>query len=110
VGEVAGDFFWGHVHVGKDDKARAGLLQNLRAPTGFDARVKPLAAMEAEHFQTFDEQVETGTTRAISVMIVVGPTEAEFLLAFKLDLRGLVALLPILAFPIEKQIAGALDS
>src|SRR5207248_8074502 len=105
AGEVDFGFFGLEVHVAKSDNAFDWLFEDLRAPTGLRASIVTFAAFEAELLKRA-HQIEEMTPRgAKGVMIVIGPTEAELVLARFLDVRGAIAALPISALLLEDDVA-----
>lgn len=94
------------VDVAEDDDAFDGLFEDLRPPAGLGSGVIAFASVKAEFFEGEDEVDEMAAGGAERVMILVGPTEAEFVLAPLLDLGGVVSCLPVLAFALEDDVTG----
>ena len=109
VREVLREFFRGHVHVGENDDASDGMLDDLGTPTGVESRIEPLATDEAESFQERDQWREARAARTIRVVIVIGPAEAESVLPSLLYSSRLVATEPVVALGGEEQLARAIS-
>ena len=82
----------------------------MRAPAGLRAGVVPLTAFESEQFQRAHQLNEMLARIAERMMIVIAPTQAEFILARFLDLRRAIATLPKLAFTSEHYVTGEIAS
>src|SRR5690349_19951897 len=103
VGEVAGDFFGREIDIGENHHARLWLFDNLRSPPGLAASIKSFATLEAHRFESRDEMRKGMPARAIRVVVMIRPTEAQTVLAFVLYGACPVAILPIFALSLEKQ-------
>jgi len=98
------------VNVIEGDDVGDGLLENLRAPAGFAAGIEALADGKTEFFPQADESGEIAARGAIGVVIVIGPAEAEAILAGFLGLGSAVFALPVFALGVEENVAGAIDA
>ena len=105
-GEILRGFIGGEVEVGEDDDAGGGVFEDLRAPAGLFAGVEAFAELEPEGLENPHEAGEETARASEGVMIVVGPAEAEAVLAGFLDLSGSVAGLPVMAFGFEDEMTG----
>ncbi len=110
VGKIDEQLIGSQVNVIEGDDVGDGLLENLRAPAGFAAGVEALADGEAEFFPKADESGEIAARGAIGVVVVIGPAEAEAILAGFLTLGSAVFALPVFALGGEENVAGAIDA
>jgi hypothetical protein len=109
VREVRIQLLGGQVEVGEDHDPRRRVLQDLRPPAGVRAGVERLAQLEPERFEGLHHPREEPARAAEGVVVVVGPAQAQAVLAELLDPRGAVARLPVVALDFEDQVAGQVD-
>ena len=110
MGEIDEELIRREIDVIEGDYFRDGLLENLRAPAGFAAGVEALAQDEAQFLPHAHEVLEVTARGAIGVVVVIGPTQAEAILAGFLHLSGAVFALPVFALGGEEQITGAINA
>ncbi len=105
MGEVLGRLFGGQVEVGEDDDPGDRMLEDLSSPAGVGPGVEPLAQLEAQPREHADHAGKEPPRAAERVMVVVGPAQAEAILAGLLHPGGRVARLPVVALDLEDQVA-----
>ena len=105
VGKVFGRLFGGQVKVGENDDAGDRMLDDLSSPAGMRAGVKPLAQLEPEPGEHADHAGKEPPRAAEGMMVVVGPSQAQPILAGLLDPRRRVPRLPVVALDLEDQVA-----
>jgi len=104
--EICRQLIGGEIDIVEGDDAADGMLADLRTPAGLRAGVEALTQGEAEFFPEGDQLREVFAARAVGVVIVVGPAEAQFILAGLLELGGAVAALPVFSLGGEEEVAG----
>src|SRR6185312_2591827 len=110
VGEIGEQLVGRQIHVREDDDPGGRLLQHLCPPPRLSARIKPLATMKSELFKDAYQPRKMLAGRAISVMVVVGPTDPELVLPGFLHLCGTIPPLPVLPLGGEEQVTGAIHA
>src|SRR5262245_35512469 len=91
VSEIAGNFFGRQIDIGKDDDAGVRLFDDLSSPTCFAAGIEALAALETHLFEHRYQVRKRSTARAVSMVVMIGPTEADTVLPLVLNSSSPVA-------------------
>lgn len=107
VCKVSKHFVRSQVDIGKDDDAAIRLFEHLGSPAGGLSRVESFAADEAQLLQDRHERCECFAAGSVRVMVMIGPAKAEAILPRFLNAGGTVSRLPVLAFALKEQVAGA---
>src|SRR5690606_22441311 len=110
MGEISGELVRREIDVREDDDAGARLLEHLRSPAGFGSGVEAFAKLETHALEDRDQVREALARRAIRVVVMVRPTEAETILPPPLDPRRMIPPFPVLPLRREEDVAGAIGS
>ncbi len=104
--EVTGQLIRRQIDVREHDGPEHRLLENLRAPAGLGSRIKPFATGETELLEDSDGAVKPLARCIIRMMVVVGPSDPEYVLSRFLHSGGMVAATPVLTLRTKEKRAG----